>query len=430
MRRRRSPASAFGGVCSIAVRAGDGVRAPEGLPAPEFRAGVEMGKRASWRRIIWLWRTTIPAPGAVWVKASLSPQNELGDGRFQLLAGPGGPAAGARRRALPGDAHWPRPRLDSTLRLAADRRAVGGERPGRAGASSSNRRPEFEADCGGSADMAPWPEVAEAAWSMPRHLHRRARLPAGALQDRFTFENFVVGPANEFAHAVARRVASWVDGHFNPVVFHGPYGFGKTHLLNAMAREATQPPPIRKVVYLTAERFLSGFVRALMDRRMAAFKDELRIGRPAAHRRCALHRRQAFHPGGTVPYPGRPDGRRAQGGVFGRSAAGGALTEIDARLRSHLSAGLVCGIEPADRRCASASWSASCEVLCRQQGFAGGLQARGPGLPGRPVHRQRARTGRGAQHPDRARRLARSTLLTLDEAQACFARICAAASDG
>ena len=47
-----------------------------------------------------------------------------------------------------------------------------------------------------------------------------------------------LGPANEFAHAVARRVASWADGHFNPVVFHGPYGFGKTHLLNAIAWEA------------------------------------------------------------------------------------------------------------------------------------------------------------------------------------------------
>ncbi|HEX6865724.1 MAG TPA: DnaA N-terminal domain-containing protein, partial [Caulobacteraceae bacterium] len=42
------------------------------------------------------------------------------------------------------------------------------------------------------------------------------------LQERFTFDTFVPGPANEFAHAVARRVASWSDGHFNPVVFHGP----------------------------------------------------------------------------------------------------------------------------------------------------------------------------------------------------------------
>ena len=72
------------------------------------------------------------------------------------------------------------------------------------------------------------------------------------LQDRFSFETFVAGPANEFAFAVARRVASWADGHFNPVLFHGPYGFGKTHLLNAMAWEAMRTAPGKRVVYLTA----------------------------------------------------------------------------------------------------------------------------------------------------------------------------------
>ncbi|MBS0332622.1 MAG: chromosomal replication initiator protein DnaA, partial [Proteobacteria bacterium] len=77
------------------------------------------------------------------------------------------------------------------------------------------------------------------------------------LQERFSFESFVAGPSNEFAFAVARRVASWSDGHFNPVVFHGPYGFGKTHLLNAMAWEAMKNAPDRRVVYLTAEKFTS-----------------------------------------------------------------------------------------------------------------------------------------------------------------------------
>ena len=100
--------------------------------------------------------------------------------------------------------------------------------------------------------------------------------PVQGLQERFTFETFVPGPANEFAHAVARRIANWADGHFNPVLFHGPYGFGKTHLLNALAWEAMRNAPEKRVVYLTAERFLSTFVRALMDRQTAAFKEELR----------------------------------------------------------------------------------------------------------------------------------------------------------
>src|SRR6201989_3501228 len=75
------------------------------------------------------------------------------------------------------------------------------------------------------------------------------------LQERFSFETFVSGPANEFAFAVARRVATWADGHFNPVVFHGPYGHGKTHLLNALAWEAMKAQPTKRVVYLSAERF-------------------------------------------------------------------------------------------------------------------------------------------------------------------------------
>ncbi len=79
--------------------------------------------------------------------------------------------------------------------------------------------------------------------------------PVQGLQERFTFDTFVPGPANEFALAVARRVASWADGHFNPVLFHGPYGFGKTHLLNALAWEAMRPAPSKRVVYLSAERF-------------------------------------------------------------------------------------------------------------------------------------------------------------------------------
>ncbi len=189
------------------------------------------------------------------------------------------------------------------------------------------------------------------------------------LQERFSFETFVAGPANEFAHAVARRVASWADGHFNPVVIHGPYGFGKTHLLNAMAWEAMRNAPDRKVVYLTAERFLSTFVRAVMDRQTAAFKDELRaadllliddvhfVGGKQSTQEELFHTLTAL----------MEDGRRV---VFSSDRPPAALTEIDARLRSHLSAGLVCGIEPADRTLRLGILERKLEALGRQQGFA------------------------------------------------------------
>ena len=193
------------------------------------------------------------------------------------------------------------------------------------------------------------------------------------LQDRYTFDTFVVGPTNEFAHAVARRVASWTDGHFNPVVLHGPYGFGKTHLLNAMAWEAMTTAPRRKVVYLTAERFMSTFVKALMERQMPAFKEELRSADllliDDVHFIGGKHSTQEelFHTLAAL----MDDGRRV---VFSADRPPSALTEIDARLRSHLSAGLVCGIEPADRALRLGLLERKASALCRQQGFVGALR--------------------------------------------------------
>ncbi|MFN3521476.1 MAG: chromosomal replication initiator protein DnaA [Phenylobacterium sp.] len=168
------------------------------------------------------------------------------------------------------------------------------------------------------------------------------------LQERFSFETFVAGPANEFAFAVARRVATWADGHFNPVVFHGPYGFGKTHLLNALAWEAMRTSPEKKVVYLTAERFTSTFVKAVQDRQTAAFKEELRnadllliddvhfvAGKTSTQE-------ELFHTLIALV----EDGRRV---VMTADRSPTELSEMEPRLRSHLQAGLVCGIEPADR---------------------------------------------------------------------------------
>lgn len=168
------------------------------------------------------------------------------------------------------------------------------------------------------------------------------------LQERFSFETFVSGPANEFAFAVARRVATWADGHFNPVVFHGPYGFGKTHLLNALAWEAMRTAPGKRVVYITAERFTSTFVKAVQDRQTAAFKEELRnadllliddvhfvAGKTSTQE-------ELFHTLITLV----EDGRRV---VMTADRSPTELSEMEPRLRSHLQAGLVCGIEPADR---------------------------------------------------------------------------------
>ena len=195
----------------------------------------------------------------------------------------------------------------------------------------------------------------------------RAPKPAG-LQDRYSFDTFVPGPTNEFAYAVARRVASWADGHFNPVLFHAPYGFGKTHLLQALAAEAARSRPDKRVIYLTAEKFLSNFMKALHERSTAEFKEELRgadlLLIDDAHFVAGKTTTQEELFQTLTALVG--DGRRV---VLSSDRPPSALTEMDARLRSHLAAGLVCGIEPADRNLRLAILQRKLEVLCRQQGL-------------------------------------------------------------
>ncbi|HZZ31507.1 MAG TPA: chromosomal replication initiator protein DnaA [Phenylobacterium sp.] len=190
------------------------------------------------------------------------------------------------------------------------------------------------------------PEVFEIEAEATPATARHGRLLG--LQDRFAFDSFVAGPSNEFAFAVARRVAAWADGHFNPVVFHGPYGFGKTHLLNALAWEAMRNDPSKRVVYLTAERFTSTFVKALQDKQTAAFKDELRnadlllIDDVHFVAGKTQTQEELFHTLIALV----EDGRRV---VMTADRSPTEISEMDPRLRSHLQAGLVCGIEPADR---------------------------------------------------------------------------------
>jgi len=171
---------------------------------------------------------------------------------------------------------------------------------------------------------------------------------AAGLQERLTFDSFVEGQGNAFALAIARQTACWADGHFNPIFFCGPYGYGKTHLLNAIAWEAQRLRPDAKVVYLTAERFLSTFVRAMQDRSTAAFKESLRsadmlllddvqfVGGKASTQEELLSTLTALI----------EDGKRI---VLSADRPPMALTEVEPRLRSHLAAGLTCPVEPADR---------------------------------------------------------------------------------
>jgi chromosomal replication initiator protein len=98
------------------------------------------------------------------------------------------------------------------------------------------------------------------------------------LDPRYTFENFVVGKPNELAHAAARRVAesAQVVTGCNPLFLYGGVGLGKTHLMHAIAWHIRRNNPNRRVMYLSAEKFMYHFIRALRFKEALAFKEHFR----------------------------------------------------------------------------------------------------------------------------------------------------------
>ena len=96
------------------------------------------------------------------------------------------------------------------------------------------------------------------------------------LDQRFTFDRFVVGKPNELAHAAARRVSVGDSAAFNPLFLYGGVGLGKTHLMHSIAIELKQLSPELKVVYLSAEQFMYRFIQALRDKQMMNFKELFR----------------------------------------------------------------------------------------------------------------------------------------------------------
>jgi chromosomal replication initiator protein len=104
-----------------------------------------------------------------------------------------------------------------------------------------------------------------------------AAIDIGAsLDPRFTFENFVVGKSNELAYAAARRVAEAKSVPFNPLFLYGGVGLGKTHLMHAIAWGIKKAQPEKRVIYLSAEKFMYQFIRALRHKNTMAFKEQFR----------------------------------------------------------------------------------------------------------------------------------------------------------
>ena len=98
----------------------------------------------------------------------------------------------------------------------------------------------------------------------------------GPLDPRFVFDNFVVGKPNELAYAAARRVAESPTATYNPLFLYGGVGLGKTHLMHAIGWHIRGRHSNRRVVYLSAEKFMYQFIRALRFQDTMAFKEQFR----------------------------------------------------------------------------------------------------------------------------------------------------------
>ena len=113
---------------------------------------------------------------------------------------------------------------------------------------------------------------------------RPAPARVGALNPRYTFDLFVIGPSNRFAHAAALAVAESPAQAYNPLFIHGSTGLGKTHLLQAVGQYVPQQHPDLSVRYVTTETLMNEFVDALREKNMVGFKQRYRNVRRSAGR--------------------------------------------------------------------------------------------------------------------------------------------------
>lgn len=172
-----------------------------------------------------------------------------------------------------------------------------------------------------------------------------ALMDGTALDPRYTFDHFVVGKPNELAYAAARKIAESDVMAFNPLFLYGGVGLGKTHLMHAIAHAIRARNPNRTVLYLSAEKFMYRFIRALRFKDMMAFKEQFRsvdvlmiddvqfiAGKDATQE-------EFFHTFNALVDQGKQI-------ILSADKSPSALDGIEDRLKSRLASGLVADIHP------------------------------------------------------------------------------------
>jgi chromosomal replication initiator protein len=203
--------------------------------------------------------TTIDGPGGL--------DAALGADDPAVLAGPaalgGIPASEGRR---PGRAS----RSPVDARHGAPRSAAGEDFPAGGGSPRTSPRTVVFGSPAGSPSPALAP-VATPAVTTPA-----SDAAAAGLLAKYTFDTFVIGQSNRFAHAAALAAAETPGTQYNPLFIYGGVGLGKTHLLQAIGNYAVRNHPGKKVRYLTLETFTNDFINSLRDDSIEGFKSRYR----------------------------------------------------------------------------------------------------------------------------------------------------------
>ena len=171
----------------------------------------------------------------------------------------------------------------------------------------------------------------------------------GMADESQTFDSFIVGSSNQLAHAAAMRVANAASGAaltFNPLFIHSAAGLGKTHLLNAVAHRVRTQQPARKVLMLTAERFMYGFIHAIRQRDTLAFKDQFQTVDVLLIDDFQFLQGKAIQQEFCHAFNSLVDSKRQV--IVAADVPPAQLDSIDQRMRSRLMGGLVIDIETPD----------------------------------------------------------------------------------
>ncbi len=129
--------------------------------------------------------------------------------------------------------------------------------------------PAFSDD--GRDGRAPYPEPAA-----PLVVQGPAIGTGAQLNPKFTFDTFVVGSCNQFAHAAAKAVAANPSRSYNPLFIYGGVGMGKTHLMHAIGLQLVQERPSARIAYTSSERFMNEMINCIKTERMPFFQQYYR----------------------------------------------------------------------------------------------------------------------------------------------------------